>query len=65
VTLVKAFKEMPNAIFVAEQIGMENFLSVILPEGRIRCEEIHKGFILDVHLITWNNQLVVFTACQD
>ena len=33
--------------------------------SEIPSDEVHNGFILDIHVLLFNNQPVVFTACQD
>ena len=63
--LVRAFKELPDVAFVAVQQGTESFLQMHSSAGVVRCEEPHAGFILDIHVLNWDNQVVIFTACQD
>jgi hypothetical protein len=65
VHIVRAFDEVPDTIFVGFTQGNQSFIKIMTQNQDINCDEAHGGLIVEMHVMIWNGQKVVFTSSLD
>ena len=65
VHIVRAFEEVPDTIFVGFSQGNQHFIKIMTQSQDISCAEVHNGPIVEMHVMLWNGQKVVFTSSTD
>ena len=61
VTLVRAFDNLPDKIFLAYSEGNKYYFKM-MGTSEVRCKDVHKGAILDITVISSGGNTYVVTS---